>query len=91
MGQHGKPPRRVARTPLFSEDRPLGRCPDCGKLTFTSRQAAKRAARQQERHGVVVSRVYKCGQWWHWTSQSTAAATAYRDYEAQRGQGRRAS
>jgi hypothetical protein len=62
------------RQPAFSAtfpttDRDVGTCPDCGKLRFTSRAVAKRAARRARNRGVRVTRVYRCGGYFHWTSQ----------------------
>jgi hypothetical protein len=47
---------------------------------FVSRQAAKRGARQAQSSGITVTRVYRCGEYFHWTSQSAAAVTANREY-----------
>ena len=56
-------------------------CPDCGKVCYLSRKDARRAATQVtgRRHGSKL-RVYRCGRYWHLTSQPTATLTAYRDY-----------
>lgn len=56
----------------------IGRCPDCGKLAYLTRTVAKRAIRQFRRRGVLLTRVYQCGDWWHVTSQDTATTTAHR-------------
>jgi hypothetical protein len=56
-----------------------GRCPDCGKLRYRTRTAAKQAARQGQQKGLVVTRVYKCGESWHLTSQDTATTTIKRE------------
>jgi hypothetical protein len=82
VSRHGKTPRRTGRKPSWAGAHPIGDCPDCGKRCFTSRREAKRAADAAEQRGVVVTRVYRCGQWWHWTSQSAAKATAWRDWMA---------
>jgi hypothetical protein len=59
-------------------NRDVGSCPDCGKLRFTSRSVAKRAARRAQSHGVHVTRVYRCGEYFHWTSQDAARAAKLR-------------
>ena len=41
----------------------VGHCPDCGKLRFTSRRLAKRAARGGYDNGRMVA--YPCGRYWH--------------------------
>jgi hypothetical protein len=66
--------------PKNLNDRPPdGRCPDCGKLRYRTRTAAKRAARQGQQKGLAVTRVYKCGESWHLTSQDTATTTMQRE------------
>jgi hypothetical protein len=49
---------------------------------FISRPAAKQAGRRAQQSGIVVTRVYRCGSYFHWTSQSTAATTAFRERSA---------
>jgi hypothetical protein len=56
-----------------------GRCPDCGKLRYRTRTAAKRAAKQGQQKGLAVTRVYKCSESWHLTSQDTATTTMQRE------------
>lgn len=41
----------------------VGICPVCGKRSYTSRRAARRAARAL--HPAAVLRAYRCGQHWH--------------------------
>lgn len=72
-------PRTSWAPPAITASRPdLGACPDCGKLMFTSRRIARRAARQAQQRGVHVTRVYRCGEYWHWTSQDAARAAKLR-------------
>ncbi len=42
----------------------VGRCSECGKLTFTSRRNGKQAARTA--HPDEPLRVYACGEFWHY-------------------------
>ncbi len=55
-------------------------CPDCGKVGFPDRQSAKQAARQL--YPDTLMRVYRCGQWYHMTSQDTETVTRYRQRHA---------
>jgi hypothetical protein len=50
----------------------LGQCPGCGKRAFTSKEAAKAAARSL--YPEVKMRVYQCHDtdFWHYTSQDAA-------------------
>jgi hypothetical protein len=82
VSRHGKVPRRAFRPPIYDPTSSVGTCPDCGKHMFASRQAAKRAARQAQQDGIVVTRVYRCGKFFHWTSQDTAATTRFREWRA---------
>jgi hypothetical protein len=51
-------------------------CPVCGKKCYRSKGEARRAARQI--YGQAY-RVYRCGELWHMTSQSAAAAERHRE------------
>ncbi len=51
-------------------------CPSDGKKCYATRSDAKRAARQF--HG-GQARVYRCGEWWHLTSQDAETAARYRE------------
>lgn len=42
----------------------VGKCPDCGKIRFRTRKAAKSRARQRC-PGEQIS-VYRCGDFFHW-------------------------
>lgn len=82
MKRHGQAPRREFRRSQFDGAASLGSCPDCGKSMFISRQAAKHAARRALQDGIVVTRVYRCGDSFHWTSQDTATTTRLRERRA---------
>jgi uncharacterized OB-fold protein len=41
-----------------------GRCPDCGKLMFATRKAAKVNARRN--HKDEQMSIYRCGDYWHY-------------------------
>ena len=56
--------RRVRRNPHWAVARHFGQCPDCGKLTYSTRRAAKTAARAA--HPGTPMRVYQCGDYWHY-------------------------
>ena len=51
----------------------IGTCTLDGKLMYSSRSAAKTAARQAQCKGAVIS---VCGDYYHWTSAGRAAAEA---------------
>lgn len=55
-------------------------CPTCGKVSFPTRQAAKRAGRQL--YPDTLMRAYRCGRWFHLTSQPTEVVTRYRQRQA---------
>lgn len=50
-------------------------CAGCGKRCYATRADAKRAGRQIGGH----ARAYRCGDWWHLTSQDTETVTRYRE------------
>lgn len=56
----------------------FGACPVCGKQMYASKKAAKVNARRL--FPGVLMRVYQCGGTWHFTSQTTAQATKWRDH-----------
>ena len=56
----------------------LGVC-HCGKQRFTTRAAARKQRAADGRR----MRAYKCGSYWHATSQSASRAANYRAYAAQ--------
>ena len=57
-------------------------CPACGKHCYRTRSDAKRAIAQIRSRGVHVTRAYRCGDFWHLTSQDTAATTHHREESA---------
>lgn len=57
------------------------RCPDCGKVRYVSRRAARKAASQLPQSQGRRMRAYKCGEFWHLTSQGTAKVTYFRDQD----------
>lgn len=59
-------------------------CPDDGKIRYyTRRQAKAEIARICGKgHGLGVKlRAYRCGEFFHITSQGAAAVASYRDYD----------
>lgn len=62
----------------------MGACPECGKMRYTSKGQAKRAGRQTPRRRGKL-RVYRCGAYWHLTSQATAKVTMHRERDAEPG------
>jgi predicted nucleic acid binding AN1-type Zn finger protein len=67
---------RFASPDLRGRNTIIGKCPDCGKLACTSKAEAKRTARQLFGQRW---RVYRCGRWWHMTSQDAARTAEYRE------------
>jgi hypothetical protein len=67
----------------MQRDKPAGKsgttCPDDGKLRFYTRKDAMRYASQRTRRPGIRLRAYRCGQFWHLTSQDTAEVTWYRE------------
>jgi len=55
-------------------------CATCGKVAYPSKATAKRHGRSL--YPGQQMRAYKCGQWWHLTSQNTAATEYYRQQRA---------
>lgn len=53
-------------------------CPADGKIRYYSRKAALRFGRRQPRTAGLKLRAYRCGEFWHLTSQSTPTVTWYR-------------
>jgi hypothetical protein len=52
-------------------------CPDCDKLRYPSRRAAKQAAAKAYQDQRM--RAYPCGAFWHLTSGSATAAAWHRE------------
>lgn len=80
-------PRRNYRPDIARRTRDISRhgfatCADCGKRAFTSKTAAKRGARVLYPESRM--RVYRCGEWWHLTSQDAARAAEMRGRAAGR-------
>ena len=68
---------------------PIATCPDCGKQAYTSKGSAKNAARVLYPGQRV--RAYRCGEWWHLTSQDAARTAEMKDRSAgQREEGEEA-
>ena len=65
----------------FDGAQAIGTCTLDGKLMYSSRGAAKTAARQAQCKGAVIS---VCGDYYHWTSAGRAAAEQ-QEQEADRG------
>ena len=75
-------PRGQIRKTQAARLRTLLSCPACGKKCFESRRDAKAdAARQAGEGGPRGLRPYRCGDYWHLTSQDTATRTAYRELQ----------
>ena len=53
-------------------------CPGCGKLAYSSRDQAKRAAKAHKNQGRKL-RPYRCGDLFHLTSMPAAAVGYYRE------------
>lgn len=62
----------------------VSRCPDCGKLRYPSRKLAKVAARRIQ-HSKDKLSVYRCGDFWHHTSQDAKLRAIYREQDYYRG------
>jgi hypothetical protein len=59
-------------------DRGAGTCPDCGKVRYMTRKGARRAG---PRMGATVH-TYRCGAFWHVTTETAEQTAARRDFEA---------
>jgi hypothetical protein len=59
-------------------------CPECGKVCYLTRRAARRAASQLPLRPGSKLRAYPCGQYWHLTSQPTGVLTGWREWEGGR-------
>ena len=70
----------IARHSHRTAQLPIATCAECGKRAYTSKTSAKNAARVL--YPGERMRVYKCGQWWHLTSQDAARAAEFRDRAA---------
>jgi ribosomal protein L32 len=72
-------PRRLARSPRAAMPA-VSACPDCGKVRYPSRRAAKQVAMRvyQDRR----MRAYQCGGFFHLTSGTAAAAAWHRESAA---------
>lgn len=55
------------------------RCPVDGKVRYVSRKAARQAARKFRGLNGTKQRAYRCGDFWHLTSQDTATWTYFRE------------
>lgn len=67
----GRYERRVGRLPLFEP------CPDCGKLRYLNRKAARNGARRA--HPGESMSVYRCGEYWHIGHTPTAIKLGYKE------------
>lgn len=61
---------RIARRSHATVQQAIATCPECDKRAYTSKATAKNTARLL--YPGVKMRVYKCGPWWHLTSQDAA-------------------
>jgi len=59
-------------------------CADCGKVCYLSRRDARRGASQLSRRAGSKLRAYRCGRYWHLTSQGTGVLTGWREWEGGR-------
>lgn len=80
-----KKPYRAAigRRSHIAQLLPVATCPDCGKRAYASKASAKNGARSL--YPGQRMRVYKCGPWWHLTSQDAARTAEEKDRVAGRG------
>jgi hypothetical protein len=58
----------------------LGVCADCGKRKFASKAAAKSNAQEANPH--LTPHVYKCGEFWHFTSMNHVQNAQIRTMQA---------
>lgn len=72
---------RKVRGDALVQNKPNGypgaRCPACGKVRFPTRRSARKWGRHQ--YPAAKIRAYKCGNFWHFTSQDTATTTWFKD------------
>jgi hypothetical protein len=61
------------------EDRGTSACPDCGKIRYMTRKGARRAG---TRHTGSAVHVYRCGDFFHFTTESAGQTAVRRDFEA---------
>lgn len=76
-------PGRHHKTWAVPESRPTGdfvTCPACGKRAYRTKADARRNGRQL--YPGVRLRAYRCGWWWHVTSQSAVKAAVWREWDA---------
>lgn len=74
---HKRKPR-----PPGGSDRPgviTARCPACGKIRYLSRKDARV---QRKLWPGVRLHAYRCGDFWHVTTEDSATTAAYKDVEA---------
>lgn len=84
MSKPPKPYRAdIARRSHTSQLLPVATCPDCGKRAYASKASAKNGARLL--YPGQRMRVYKCGPWWHITSQDAARTAEMKDRLADPG------
>ena len=61
-----------------------GRCPPpCGKVRYYTRHQARAEARKARGHTGRLS-AYRCGDFWHLTSQTAARKTHFREQDHER-------
>jgi hypothetical protein len=70
--------RGASRDPAWTHSRSTGVCPACGKHMYASKKGAKMDARRLFPGSLM--RVYQCGAYWHFTSQTTQQITKWRAY-----------
>jgi hypothetical protein len=68
-----------------SEPRRAAACPEDGKIRYYTRKDALRFGRRQPRTAGMRLRAYRCGEFWHLTSQDTAEITWYREHGREAG------
>jgi hypothetical protein len=79
----GSHQRRHGQSRPFDNAASVGACPVCGKVSYISKAAAKRNARQTQRRGGQVERAWLCGSgYWHLSAQDAATVTEYRERAA---------
>lgn len=64
---------------MSRDDHGAGYCPDCGKVRYWSRTAARKERRSIP--GSSARRVYQCGDFWHLSSEDAKEAARRRAFE----------
>lgn len=68
---------RYRKVDKLVAERSAGTCPDCGKQRYLDRDAARAYGRREFPDSII--RAYRCGRYWHFTTQPTGRWTRHRD------------